>query len=287
MWALVLASGLLAITLYPMLRGALHTGRADLVKGIVWQVDNATVGIQGRWQQIGAHQLLVQWTVVDDVAFVPNAGVPAAPQLPDWKRISKEPWAKEVILGMAGRFRESEARARMAELAALSQHVAQLPTPLNVVGWYFPVEIDPTWTDAPRMASLLMQLPRPLWVSVYDSANVGADVLVDWLASWLPMDVGVMFQDGVGVHAREAPVARHYADVLSARLGASRVRIIVEAFRPDPKGGFRSATAAELASQISAYDSYDLYLFDGPHYVSEDLVTQLREHRQVDSRVTR
>lgn len=263
----------LAVTLFLTPRGNLRTG---LVKGIVWQVDNATVGISGNWHKIGASRLLVQWTVVDDLAFIAGAGVPAAPQLPDWVRISKEPWAKEVIFGMAGRFSEAEARARMADLAALSQRLSRQPSPLNVVSWYFPVEIDATWEDAPRMAPLLAQLPRPLWVSVYDSANVGAEVLADRLQAWLPPDVGVFFQDGVGIHARDPSTARHYADVLSARLGASRLHIIVEAFRPDPKGGFRAASAAELAPQIAAYDGYDLYLFDGPHYVSDDLVDQLR-----------
>jgi hypothetical protein len=218
----------------------------------------------------------VQWSVVDDWAFIPGVeGIPTAPQLPDWTRIAKEPWAKEVILGLAGRFSEPEARSRMEDLAALSQRLAQLPTPLNVVGWYFPVEVDPTWADAARMAPLLAQLPRPLWVSVYDSTNVGANVLADWLTTWLPRDVGVFFQDGVGVHARNPSTARHYADVLSSRLGASRLRIIVEAFRPDPGGGFRAASAAELVPQIAAYNGYELYLFDGPHYVSDELVTNL------------
>jgi hypothetical protein len=78
--------------------------------------------------------------------------------------------------------------------------LAQLPTLLNVVGWYFPVEIDPTWADTLRMAPLLAQLLRPLWVSVYYSTNVGADVLTGCLVSWLPPDAGVFFEDGVGVH---------------------------------------------------------------------------------------
>ena len=34
-------------------------------------------------------------------------------------------------------------------------------------------------------------LPRPLWISVYDSANVGPYELAESLAAWLPKDVGV------------------------------------------------------------------------------------------------
>ena len=90
------------------------------------------------------------------------------------------------------------------------------------------MEIDPTWAEAATLGPLLAQLPRPLWISVYDSANLGPHALVDALIKWLPPDIGVFFQDGVGVHAREARIARQYADVLSARLGKERVRIIAE-----------------------------------------------------------
>lgn len=52
----------------------------------------------------------MQWNAVDDIAFAQSIeGIPPAPQLPDWTRIAKEPWVKEVILGLAGRFSELEA----------------------------------------------------------------------------------------------------------------------------------------------------------------------------------
>jgi hypothetical protein len=248
-----------------------------LVDGVVWQPDNATVGIAGRWHELGAHELLVQWIVVDGQSFVADAGLPTVPVLPDWSRIAREPWARQVILGLAGRFGEREARADIEGLAALSLRLAYLPTPLNVTGWYFPVEVDPTWQEAPRLAELLAPLPRPLWISVYDSANVGAGTLADWLSGWLPADIGVFFQDGVGVHARTPRVAREYADALAARLGRERLRVIVEAFRPHTEGGFRAAIAAEVGPQIEALAGYPLYLFDGPHYVDQGLVEALRK----------
>jgi hypothetical protein len=216
--------------------------------------------------------LLVQWTAVDGMAFVAGAGLPEAPVLPDWQRISKEPWAREVILGLAGRFSESSARSDLDNLIVQSERLAQLPTPLNVTGWYFPVEVDPTWEDASRLASLLSRLPRPLWISVYDSQNVGAAIMADRLAQWLPEDVGLLFQDGCGVYAREPHVARMYAETLSARFGKNRVRVIVEAFRPSPGGGFRSATVEELTPQLDVFRDYAVYLFDGPHYLSDSLV---------------
>lgn len=245
------------------------------VAGTVWQLDNATVDIKGSWEQLGADGLLIQWTVVDGLSFVPGIGLPTALRLPDWDRIAREPWARDVIVGLAGRFDERAARTRMRELTELSLAVSRWKTPLNVAGWYFPVEVDPTWSEAPSMAPLLRELPRPLWISVYDSANIGAKPLADWLDTWLPADVGVFFQDGVGVHARGPEVARQYADALADKLGKHRLRVIAEAFRPQATG-FRAASAAELRPQIAAYHGYQVYLFDGPHYVSDRLIDDLQ-----------
>ncbi|WP_407947669.1 alpha-amylase family protein [Paraburkholderia solitsugae] len=245
------------------------------VDGIVWQTDNATARPAGNWQLLGVHDLLIQWIVVDDTSFIVNAGMPAVAHLPDMERISREPWARNVILGLAGYQDEKRARANVARLADVSAAVARLPTPLHVTGYYFPVEIDPTWQDAPKLAGILQRLPHPLWVTVYDRSNIGGDALADWLASWLPADVGVFFQDGCGVYAREAHVARTYLDALSSRLGKQRVRVIAEAFRPAGQNTFRPATADELRVQLQAYDGYSAWLFDGPHYVSDTLVREL------------
>ena len=245
------------------------------IEGVVWQPHNGMVAPRGSWDQLGVRKLLVQWTAVDGQAFVANGGLPAAPQLPDWQRIAAEPWAREVIVGLAGRFDEAQARAGIAELAQQSQRIAQARPPVNVAGWYFPVEIDPTWSDAARLAPMLDALPRPLWISVYDSANVGPYELAESLAAWLPKDVGVFFQDGVGVYAREPYVAKHYANVLAAKLGKERVRLIAEAFRPQPGGGFRPATVEELKPQLATYEGFPIYLFEGPHYVTPELVKQL------------
>ncbi|MFJ3485734.1 DUF4434 domain-containing protein [Pseudomonas sp. NPDC090202] len=242
------------------------------IAGIVWQPDNATVGIQGEWDKLGAHELLVQWTAVDGQAFVPGSGLPEVPVLPDWQRIAREPWAREVIVGLAGFFSENRSRDNIEELATLSERMAQVKTPLNVTGWYFPAEVDPSWSRARELPALLAKLPRPLWISVYDGANIGPQATAEWLAEWLPGDIGVFFQDGVGVYARTAPVARTYADALRERLGSQRVKIIAEAFRPQVGGGFRPATLEELKPQLNAYAGYPIYLFDGPHYVTPELV---------------
>lgn len=245
------------------------------IEGIVWQVDNEHTEPAGDWQRLGVRRLLVQWTVVDGLAFVPGTDVRPGARMPDWQRIARQPWAQEVIVGLAGRFDERGARGDLEGLVALSARVARTPPPVNIAGWYFPIEIDPTWMEAYRLRTLLDQLPRPLWISVYDSANVGPEELAQSLSEWLPPDVGVFFQDGVGVHAREAYVARHYANVLVRRLGRERVRLIAEAFRPQPGGGFRPATLDELRPQLATYAGFPIYLFEGPRYVPPALVEAL------------
>ncbi|WP_220274732.1 hypothetical protein [Trinickia dinghuensis] len=265
----------IACSLLAMVGACADMPRDSRVQGVVWQVDNATARPTGDWHLLGVHQLLVQWTVVDDTSFVANAGLPTAANLPDWARIGREPWASDVVLGLAGYADEKRARAHVDKLVRESEQVARVPLPLHVTGYYFPVEVDPTWGDAPKLGAMLSAMPRPLWISVYDRSNVGGKTLADWLASWLPGDVGVFFQDGCGVYARGPLVARQYLDALSERLGHDRVRVIAEAFRPSEHGGFRPATAGELREQLAAYQGYFTYLFDGPHYVSDELVRTL------------
>jgi hypothetical protein len=251
--------------------------KSDLVEGVVWQLDHQTTQIKGNWHEIGAKTLLVQWIAVDDIHFMHGAKNELAPQLPDWTSISTEPWATEVILGLAGRFDETSARVNVADLITESVRLAQLPTPLKIVGWYFPVEVDGSWKDAEKLAPLLAKLPRPLWISVYDNQNIGAVHFAAWLDAWLPKDIGVFFQDGVGVHARSTEVARQYADVLTKSLGSKRLKVIAEAFRPLKEGGFRSASVDELLPQLLSYRGLPVYLFDGPHYVSPKLVDDIRK----------
>jgi hypothetical protein len=174
-----------------------------------------------------------------------------------------------------GRFDETAARAQAAQLVEQSKQLLAVRSGGSHRRLLLPVEVDPTWKDAAGLASLLDKLPRPLWISVYDNSNIGGPALAAWLDGWLPHDVGVFLQDGCGVYARGPAAAREYADALAARLGKDRVRIIAEAFRPAQGGAFRAATAAELSPQLLAYRGYRTYLFDGPHYVSTQLVQDL------------
>ena len=250
------------------------------IEGVVWQIDNQHTQPRGDWEKLGVRRLLVQWTVVDNLAFMPGTDIPPGASMPDWQQIGRQPWASEVILGLAGRFDERGARGDLEALVRQSARLARTPLPVNVTGYYFPIEIDPTWMEAFRLRTLLDQLPRPLWISVYDSANVGPEELAQSLVEWLPRDVGVFFQDGVGVYARDAYVARHYADVLVRRLGKDRVRVIAEAFRPQVGGGFRPATLDELRPQLAHYQGLPIYLFEGPRYVPPPLVQGLADSQR-------
>lgn len=256
-------------------------GRA-LAEGVVWQPSAQSRAPEGEWQRLGASTLLVQWSQVDGVSLLPGLGTPPSSGLPDWRRISSQPWARELILGLAGRFDAHAARQAVRSLAQASDRIARaLQGPKTLAGfqpagWYFPVEVDPTWRDVQQeLPALLSGLPRPLWVSAFDNSNIGPDNFAEWVRRWLPPDVGLFFQDGVGLHMRQPDVALTYHQALVRQLGAARVRLIAEAFRPATGMPFRPATADELLPQLLAYRGARVFLFEGPQYLSTPLVREV------------
>ena len=116
-----------------------HDVHAD---GIAWQVDNTTTNPAGNWQILGIHDLLIQWTVVDDTAFIANTRIQPAAHLPDWERIGR--LGEERDPGPRRLPDEKRARTHLSTLADQSLEVAHATIPLHVTGYYFPVEIDPT-----------------------------------------------------------------------------------------------------------------------------------------------
>jgi hypothetical protein len=194
---------------------------------------------------------------------------------PDWSVVRKQPWARNFIVGLAGRSREAEARTSIPTLVDESLQIARLKLPFPVSGWYFPVEADPTWREVVVLSAQLQKLPRPLWISVYDRQNIGAEPFAAWVLSWLPADVGVLFQDGVGVWTRSPATARQYADALVNRLGSKKVIVVAEAFRERADGTFGAAHANELKKQLREYEGHRTFLFDGPHYVTSETVNTL------------
>ena len=254
---------------------AVAAAEVPLVAGFMWQLHEQMAEAKGTWHRLGARELILQWAAVDGIAYVPGLKLRQSARMPDWQRIAREPWAESVIVGLSGRMDEQTSRRSLPAMLEESLAVSRLKFPFKVSGWYFPAEVDPIWKDAPKvLPPVLNKLPRPLWISVYDGEGIGAQKFAAWIGSWLPRDVNILFQDGVGAHGRSVPVARQYVDALAAELGKARVAVMVEAFRPE-KGKFRAATAAELKPQLVAFTGYRLYLFDGPHYVPERVIDEL------------
>lgn len=261
--------------LIAMLVPAIAAAEIPPVTGFMWQLHEQMADAKGNWDRLGARELILQWAAVDGIAYVPGLKQRPSARMPDWQRIAREPWAERVIVGLSGRMDEQTARRSLPAMLEESLAISRLSFPFKVSGWYFPAEVDPVWKDAPQvLPPVLNKLPRPLWISVYDGEGIGAQKFASWLASWLPPDVNVLFQDGVGAHGRSVPEARQYADVLAKALGKDRFAVMVEAFRLE-NGKFRPATAAELKPQLAAFVGHRLYLFDGPHYVSERVVEEL------------
>ena len=120
------------------------------ITGIIWQPHDHNLDPRGNWHQLGAYQLLVQWTKVDGRSFLPCPGSafscslndahgdstpPSAAQarpsnvpapIPDWGRIGREPWAREIIMGLVGRFQESDARKDAVELGRTDRKSTRL-----------------------------------------------------------------------------------------------------------------------------------------------------------------
>lgn len=113
---------------------------------------NTHADAHGDWNRLGVTDLLLQWTAVDNTAYVTGTRIPVAPRLPDWNRIAQEPWARHVLVGLAGRFNEDAARANAALLVDQSLELVRAAPRLNIEGWYFPVEVDPSWQDARSLA---------------------------------------------------------------------------------------------------------------------------------------
>jgi hypothetical protein len=251
------------------------------VRGIIWQLYEDAPDARGSWHRLGAEELLIQWTAVDGIGFVPGAGARESTRMPDWRRIRAEPWARRFIVGLSGRTSEEETRRSIPAMVEESLAIARRPLPFPVSAWYFPAEVDSSWTEAATLLPpALARLPRPLWISAYDGLSIGPEPFAEWIDSWLPEDVGILFQDSVGIFTRTPGEARRYADALRERLGRRRVRIIAEAFRHAGETGFRPATPEELAPQLAAYRGYEIYLFDGPHYVPEATVDALAGPRR-------
>lgn len=241
--------------------------KAALIEGVFWQPDNTTINPSGVWDAIGAHTFVIQYAVTDGKSWYKSRHFERWSVQNDWRRIRSEPWSRHFILGLAGSYDEPKARSSLPLLLYQSQLLIEESRGLRPSAYYFPVEVDPSWTDLSEYVQVLNQLPRPLWISVYSGDKSSRDI-APWLLSWLPKDVNVFFQDGVGVGTRSPQQALKMYKNIKRALGSQRAALISEAFRPNHFfTGFRSATIFELEEQISVYRGERIYIFDGPHYL--------------------
>lgn len=244
----------------------LSANTPSIIEGVFWQPDRATVNPYGSWDVIGANTFVIQYAVTDGKAWYKSKHFQSWSTGNDWRRIRNEPWSQNFILGLAGSYDEPKGRNSLNELLQQSLMLIEETKGLRPSAYYFPVEVDPTWTNLDEYVRVINQLPRPLWISVY-SADKSSRDLSAWLNQWLPHDVNVFFQDGVGVGVRSPQQALRMYKQLKHSLGDDRVALISEAFRPRRIfSGFRSATFSELAEQMDTYQGERIYIFDGPHY---------------------
>lgn len=252
----------------------------DLIEGIFWQPDNATHRPDGNWDLLGARTLVAQWLAVDDQSWVGNNVLSRWDNQIDLSRLAQQPWAQNIIAGLPGYYAEKVARANVHRLAKSGEYFAAEISVPNLRAYYFPVEVDPTWNGIADYTEALEGLPRPLWVSAY-SHLPSADENVAWIKQWLPEDVGLFFQDGVGVGTRTATQAEAIIEGLEDQFGIERTAIVLEAFRTQADGSFRPATAPEVIEQLIAYQGHRIFVFDGPHYLDATTVIAIKMWRDV------
>lgn len=236
-------------------------------EGMMWQPDNLYRFNPQTIPQQHISTLLVQWSVVDDQALISDCGSHSLTTKAELlNQISDK---TKIIVGLAGSYNEPYARKNYAKLISQSQCLSATQFPFEVSGWYFPVEVDPTWPDIKELATLLNQLPKPLWISVYDNSNIGPEALAKWVKTWLPDNVNVLFQDGVGLYMRTPEVAVQYMHALQQTLGKDRVNLIAEAFRPNTDGKLRKSTKEEFDKQLAYYTDFHVFIFES-RYVPDN-----------------
>lgn len=265
----------------------------SFIEGICWQLDNSTTRspLGGNWDLLGAGTLWTQWSIVRQRASLYDYSPWMVPPPPFWASVlgpvaGRPSWAKDMIVGLVGDMVDPASPSDLAFFAkasyAFARDFAVQCKDYVPKGYYFPVEVNPSWgpSDLAAMKTALVELETvaaPLWVSAFSGdQGLPPGEFPDWLDEWLPPGVGLIFHDGVWAHKRPIHCARLYADALQAKLGPANDRLIIDVecarYAPDV------ATPQELAAQIRIYEGkFRLYLFDGPHHLPSDKVVELAD----------
>jgi hypothetical protein len=165
------------------------------------------------------------------------------------------------------------ARRDWAQLADQGERLLDtLDAPLQVDGWYAPVEFSPDWTRHDVYASYLDHLPTPRYISAYGGYERSPRAFAEWVAGWLPEDATLLLQDGVGAAGQTPQQARARADALIETLGEERLIMVLEAFRPDGSDAFRSASLGQLVAQLRAYQGLRILVFSARHLTTRQVI---------------
>jgi len=79
------------------------TASAPHIEGMFWQPDLATSPPQGNWELLGVTTFVPQWSVVQSKSWLSHdIGFPKWENQFDLNELQQEPWAKNIILGLAG-----------------------------------------------------------------------------------------------------------------------------------------------------------------------------------------
>lgn len=260
-------------------------------------------GLFAQFRTMGLTELVVQWSIYDEVSFhrtadgaaASRAPLPTILQLADhagiqvlvglvedpayWSRIKRDPALVEVYLQ----------RLRLRSERAARDLLPLVRTHPSFAGWYISQEVDDvSWhTDAAwrvlgryvrGLSSALRQLTPSarIAISAFSNGFVDPDRLAArWATLACDADLEVMLQDGIGAGKLTPGDAERYEAAIHAALdNRARFHIIVEAFarstdRPDAIGG--PAPLRRLLDQLALaarYTTEPILVFSVPDYMS-------------------
>jgi hypothetical protein len=248
-------------------------------------------------------ELVVQWSVYDDVPFYGAAAGSPAPrsplstilQLADranltvfvglvedprfWSRIQRDPALVDVYLHRLRARSEETARDLMPLVRAHA----------SFVGWYISQEIDdvswhaqPAWDVLRRhlcaLTAMLRELTPSARIAISGFTNGFMDperLAARWAGLTADARLELMLQDGIGAGKLQLEdLAPYYAAIHAALDGHARFHIIVETFAEAPDGStmrLRPAPLARILSQLSLaarYSTEPLVAFSVPDYMA-------------------
>jgi hypothetical protein len=256
------------------------------------------------FKELRLSQLVIQWSVYDDLAFFPTAACRQAPrpplstimQLADaagldvwvglshdpefWDKIHRDPKLVEVY------FR----RVRLRDEAIARELAPQLQTHPSFRGWYITAEVDDVnWQEAPAREVLFAFL-RDLSAFLH-TLTPGATVALSGFTNARvdPKTLGrfwnellgaaaidrVLFQDGIGAEKLKLDELPIYLGVLAqaSKAQSRKLQVVVELFRQASPKPFRAHPASweRVARQLEIAGCYSpdgIMAFSVPEYMT-------------------